>query len=140
MGSKEAPLGNVSAKTYLLKAILKVIKKIKFSRRKPEAFFPIQTCKRNCTNTHPKAAGLLQSYMNKQHGYVGKSHSTEDTPNNQPEQGFSLTKLQKQDMRRPRFTWFCSCVSEKAGPGTSLTETSNPLTAFSPQCGVSHLA
>lgn len=40
MGSKEAPLGNVSAKTYLLKAILKVIKKIKFSRRKPEAFFP----------------------------------------------------------------------------------------------------
>ena len=61
-GSKDAPPGNISAKTYLLKAILEAIKKINFSRRKPEAFFPIQTCKRNGTNAHLKAQQVWSSH------------------------------------------------------------------------------
>lgn len=40
VGNKDAPLGNISAKTYLLKMDLKVIKKKKLGRRKPEASSP----------------------------------------------------------------------------------------------------
>lgn len=50
MGSKDAPLANVSAKTYLFKIDLKVIKKkIKVWQKKARGLDPIQTRRRGFT-------------------------------------------------------------------------------------------
>lgn len=56
MGSKDAPLGNISTKTYFLKTELKVIKKIKLGRRKPQTSSPFK---------HAGGVSLLTEALNK---------------------------------------------------------------------------